>query len=169
MTSSEITSAVQEFWQRITETWLDAHDDRDRQTHFWEVFMRWPLNPNFHSARHPESLVGGTWLRTLDEMDSSSSVSDRLSLKELEGPKNGPFSRGLLRLAVLGMRALTSFHGILDTVSFVLQSHWLRTHSSATVFERHAVSPSFFPLPDPWDSKHRRARLRHNRIRSRKW
>jgi putative glycosyltransferase (TIGR04372 family) len=72
MTSSEITSAVQEFWERITETWLDVHDDLDRQAHFWDVLMRWPLYPNLHSARHPEARVGSAWLRTLDEMDSSS-------------------------------------------------------------------------------------------------
>jgi len=73
MTSSEITSAVQELWHRITEIWLDDDSDQKRQKHFWDVLMRWPLYPNLHSARHPEARVGSAWLRTLDEMDSSSS------------------------------------------------------------------------------------------------
>ena len=73
MTSSEITSAVQEFWHRITEIWLDDDSDQKRQAHFWDVLMRWPLYPNLHSARHPEARVGSAWLQTLDEMDSSSS------------------------------------------------------------------------------------------------
>jgi putative glycosyltransferase (TIGR04372 family) len=73
MTASEITSAVQEFWHRITETWLDVHDDLDRQARFWDVLMRWPLYPNFHSVRHPESRVGSAWLRTLDATYSISS------------------------------------------------------------------------------------------------
>ena len=73
MTSSEITSAVQEFWHRITETWLDDDSDQKRQAHFWDVCMRWPAHSEQHGWRHPEARVGSAWLRTLDEMDSSSS------------------------------------------------------------------------------------------------
>ena len=73
MTPSEITSAVQEFWKRITETWLDVHDDLDRQEHFWNVLMQWPRYRNLHNVRHPDARVGSAWLRTLDEIDTSSS------------------------------------------------------------------------------------------------
>jgi len=73
MTSSQITLAVQELWQRITETWLDVQDDLDRQEHFWDALMRWPLYRDFNGVRHPKSRAGSAWLRTLDETDSSSS------------------------------------------------------------------------------------------------
>ena len=73
MTSSQITLAVQELWQRITETWLDVQDDLDRQKHFWDALMRWPLYRYFNGVRHPKSRVGSAWLRTLDGTDSSTS------------------------------------------------------------------------------------------------
>ncbi len=72
MTSGQITSAVQEFWQRITETWLDVQDDLDKQEHFWDICMEWPEYSELHGVRHPDSRVGSAWLRTLDETDSRS-------------------------------------------------------------------------------------------------
>jgi putative glycosyltransferase (TIGR04372 family) len=73
MTSSQITSAVQEFWQRITETWLGVQDDLDKQDHFWDVLRQWSGYSLLHGVRHPDSRVGSAWLRTLDETDSRSS------------------------------------------------------------------------------------------------
>ncbi len=73
MTESEITSAVQEFWQRIAGTWLESYEDQKRQAHFWDILMHWPPYPDFHGARHPEARAGSAWLRTLDETGSSSS------------------------------------------------------------------------------------------------
>ena len=73
MTSSQITSAVQEFWQRISETWLDDDSDQKRQDHFWDVCMQWPGHSEQHGWRHPQARAGSAWLRTLDETDSNSS------------------------------------------------------------------------------------------------
>ena len=73
MTSSEITSAVQEFWQRISETWLDDDSDQKRQDHFWDVCTQWPAHSERHGWRHPEARAGSAWLRTLDEVGSHSS------------------------------------------------------------------------------------------------
>jgi putative glycosyltransferase (TIGR04372 family) len=73
MTSSQITSAVQELWQRIAETWLDDIADNQRQSHFWDICMEWPEYSELHGVRHPDSRVGSAWLRTLDETDSRSS------------------------------------------------------------------------------------------------
>lgn len=73
LTSCQITSAVQEFWQRITKTWLEDVTDNQRQSNFWDICMKWPEYSSLHGFRHPAARVGSDWLRTLDETDSSSS------------------------------------------------------------------------------------------------
>ena len=66
MTSSEITSAVQELWHRITEIWLDNDSDQKRQAHFWDVCMRWQLYPISCSPRlislSTKMMTDMTWL-----------------------------------------------------------------------------------------------------------
>jgi len=72
LSSEEITTAVQEFWQRCAETWQGELEDKMRQDEFWDICMAWPEYSRYHGWRHPESRAGAAWLRSLGRANDDS-------------------------------------------------------------------------------------------------
>lgn len=69
LTPEEITSAVQERWQRLQGTWTDTDEDHMRYNQFWDIVKADPefLHASVHIKPgwiHPESRAGAIWLRS---------------------------------------------------------------------------------------------------------
>lgn len=62
LTHQEILSAVQEFWARTQNLWVETDSEQRQQSDFWEVFLNWPLYDSYHGWRHKSSRIGGAWL-----------------------------------------------------------------------------------------------------------
>jgi putative glycosyltransferase (TIGR04372 family) len=65
LNSREIVDGIQEFWGRITGTWIENQKDELLQTEFWALCKRLSGNLKDHDLKHPEARVGSTWLRSL--------------------------------------------------------------------------------------------------------
>ncbi len=63
MTPEEITSAVQECWQRQKGDWIDTDEDLALQRRFWEILMAHPEFLKYHGWIHPEARIGANYLR----------------------------------------------------------------------------------------------------------
>ena len=61
-TDEEILLAVQEFWRRISGTWIQPRGSEVLQERFWELFTSSQQYSKRHSWRHPNSRVGQAWL-----------------------------------------------------------------------------------------------------------
>ena len=67
LTPEEILSAVQEYWQRLNETWIDREVDCDRHQRFWEILQDSPNFSKMHRWVYPGPKVGTTWLRSMGD------------------------------------------------------------------------------------------------------
>jgi putative glycosyltransferase (TIGR04372 family) len=67
LNEQEILLAVQEFWQRITGTWVQIQEDLELQTQFWSEFQSWPGYSKSHDWKHPKARVGQAWLASMGE------------------------------------------------------------------------------------------------------
>ena len=65
LTADEITSAVQEFWQRHSKTWRDTVDDEQRQLAYRSIFSEWSGFSQYNGWLHPDARVGTEWLRSV--------------------------------------------------------------------------------------------------------
>jgi putative glycosyltransferase (TIGR04372 family) len=65
LTADEITTAVQEFWQRHSKSWIETEDDQGRQEAYRKIFLEWPGFSNHHGWLHPGARVGAGWLRSV--------------------------------------------------------------------------------------------------------
>jgi putative glycosyltransferase (TIGR04372 family) len=65
LSPEEIVTAVQEFWQRVSETWQSEPEDQKRQDEFWKICKQWPSFSKYHGWRHPDARVGESWLRSM--------------------------------------------------------------------------------------------------------
>lgn len=66
LSSEEITTAVQEFWQRCSETWQSEPEDHARKNEFWEICRAWSEYSIHHGWIHQDARVGTAWLRSLN-------------------------------------------------------------------------------------------------------
>jgi hypothetical protein len=62
LTHHEILSAVQEFWERIQNSWVVTDSEERMQSDFWKLFLDWPLYNSYHGWKHKSSRVGAVWL-----------------------------------------------------------------------------------------------------------
>ncbi|MDA9227017.1 TIGR04372 family glycosyltransferase [Actinomycetota bacterium] len=65
LTANEITSAVQEFWHRYSNSWKDTEDDQRRQEAYRKIFSEWPGFSQYNGWLHPQARVGTQWLRSV--------------------------------------------------------------------------------------------------------
>jgi len=65
LTADEITTAVQEFWQRHSKSWIETEDDQRRQEAYRKIFLEWPGFSRYNGWLHPDARVGTEWLRSV--------------------------------------------------------------------------------------------------------
>ena len=69
LSSSEILLGVQEFFCRITDTWIETQDNLQLQSKFMHIILNWPLvDSAFISWTHPNFRVGARWLESKGEL-----------------------------------------------------------------------------------------------------
>ena len=69
LNSSEILVAVQEFFCRITGTWVETQEELQLQSKFMDILLNWPLvDSTFISWTHPNFRVGARWLESKGEL-----------------------------------------------------------------------------------------------------
>jgi len=64
LSSAEITAAVKEFWMRICGCWAENEEDRLRQLHYLNTFVKWPEFSTYHGWLNSDARVGTAWLRS---------------------------------------------------------------------------------------------------------
>ncbi len=67
LNEQEILLVVQEFWQRITDIWVESVEASALQTRFWSEFQAWPNYSKNHDWKHPKARVGQAWLALMGE------------------------------------------------------------------------------------------------------
>jgi putative glycosyltransferase (TIGR04372 family) len=65
LTADEITTAVQEFWQRHSKSWIETEDDQRKQEEYRKIFLEWPGFTRYNGWLHPGARVGAGWLRSV--------------------------------------------------------------------------------------------------------
>ncbi|WP_230458349.1 TIGR04372 family glycosyltransferase [Leptospira weilii] len=67
LTSQDILDATWEQEQRLSGSWIDTEDDRNRQRRFWEILKTFPEFSTYHNWIHPEARVGAHFLRKMGD------------------------------------------------------------------------------------------------------
>lgn len=65
LSSEEVTTAVQEFWQCSFGSWKEAEEDQQRQIDYRNTFLDWYSDGNTNIWLHPDARVGTAWLRSV--------------------------------------------------------------------------------------------------------
>jgi hypothetical protein len=72
LSPTQITLAVNEFWHRISGTWVSEPDEELKQHEFWNICMSWEGYPANHGYLHKDARVGSAWIRSMEICDHSS-------------------------------------------------------------------------------------------------